>query len=342
MSERRREPLPPLRRRAERLRPGRLAPALAVGVRVGSLGRPALIRGPPGGRRARSSRPRPTATRSTVPSRGARSSFCIFIASTTRSVWPAVDRVAGRDRDRGDPPGDDRTDLESARCAGSASRGRGSPARGGRLASASSTSSSKRQPSTTTSTVRRPSAASERADPGSGHRAARTSPTGARAARRSTSPASSSGSTSIVGGRPASTRSTRPGAVSSRPPVDGFLAAGVAPARSVPGRSPRCGAMPAGRRRVRQPPRRRPRQRPPARPGRATRVALGRSVPALARPSRSTGRPAGTRGRGPRSGGTAGSSGSRPTSVSSRARPSRSMAASRSASTTMILAISGS
>ena len=43
----------------------------------------------PAGRRARSSpppRPRPARRR---PARGARSSFCIFIASTTRSVWPA-------------------------------------------------------------------------------------------------------------------------------------------------------------------------------------------------------------------------------------------------------------
>ena len=35
-------------------------------------------------------------TRSMVPSRGARSSFCIFMASTTSSCWPATTRVARR------------------------------------------------------------------------------------------------------------------------------------------------------------------------------------------------------------------------------------------------------
>ena len=39
--------------------------------------------------------PTPIATRSTVPSRGARSSFCIFIASRTSSCWPAVTASPG-------------------------------------------------------------------------------------------------------------------------------------------------------------------------------------------------------------------------------------------------------
>ena len=40
--------------------------------------------------------PTPTATtRSTVPARGARSSFCIFMASTTRSCWPATTASPG-------------------------------------------------------------------------------------------------------------------------------------------------------------------------------------------------------------------------------------------------------
>ena len=58
-------------------------------------GRVAVIRGPAGRRRARRSGPGPTATRSTVPSRGDRSSFCIFIASTASSCWPAVTASPG-------------------------------------------------------------------------------------------------------------------------------------------------------------------------------------------------------------------------------------------------------
>ena len=95
------ERLAALRGALERLGPERLAPAVPGRVRALADGAPSV------GRSGHSEddqdvaefdglRRRPTATRSTVPARGARSSFSIFIASTARSRWPAVDGVPRR------------------------------------------------------------------------------------------------------------------------------------------------------------------------------------------------------------------------------------------------------
>ena len=114
------EPLTPLRRGSERLCPER-SPATGPGPgrrphRSAGSGRrrrvahPRTTRMSPGSTVA----PGPTATRSTVPSRGDRSSFCIFIASTVSSCWPARDHVARGHRDRQDSPRDDGTNLGRA------------------------------------------------------------------------------------------------------------------------------------------------------------------------------------------------------------------------------------
>ncbi len=58
--------------------------------------------------------PTETSTRSTIPSRGARSSFSIFIASTARSRWPAVTASPGRHRHRHDASRDDGTNVRRA------------------------------------------------------------------------------------------------------------------------------------------------------------------------------------------------------------------------------------
>ena len=148
----------------ERLRPERLAPALAGPASGASPGRPVGSghrRTDQRGRRARRSRRRPTATRSTIPARGARSSFCIFIASTTRSRWPASTASPASTATDTTRPGMMARTSVGPSCAGRR-RGR-AVARSRRAArSASSTSSSNRQPSTTTST-RGPAASPRRA-----------------------------------------------------------------------------------------------------------------------------------------------------------------------------------
>ena len=102
------------------LGPERLAPAVAARVAAlpdrASAARSSgwLIRGPPGGRRAPRSRRHPAGTRVTVPALGARSSFCIFMASTASRVWPASTVSPGSDGHGRDPAGDDGTDLQRA------------------------------------------------------------------------------------------------------------------------------------------------------------------------------------------------------------------------------------
>src|SRR5207247_1522030 len=99
--------------------------------------------------------PSPTATRSTVPARGARSSFCIFIASTIRRVRPASTASPATTRTAATLPGMiARISAGPSAAAASSSRvaRRRSSAR-----AASSTTSSNRQPSTTTSPRPRPS-----------------------------------------------------------------------------------------------------------------------------------------------------------------------------------------
>ena len=66
-----------------------------------------------------------------VPSLGARSSFCIFIASTTSSCWPAETASPGATDDGHDLARDDRPDLQRpARVAGRPAPGRPLPERG--------------------------------------------------------------------------------------------------------------------------------------------------------------------------------------------------------------------
>src|SRR6185503_14246271 len=85
----RREPLAALRGGLERAGTGRRPPALHAVAPGGTVaGARRALAHPSTTRRSPFSIvcPSPTATRSTVPARGARSSFCIFIASTTRRV----------------------------------------------------------------------------------------------------------------------------------------------------------------------------------------------------------------------------------------------------------------
>ena len=110
-------------------------------------------------RSCRRRRPRPARP---GPSRGARSSFCIFIASTTRSAGPASTVVARRRPRRPTTrPGMIGTDLDRP-AGGGRVGGPRSPARGASPGASSSTSTSNRQPSTTTSTTR-PAVAERRA-----------------------------------------------------------------------------------------------------------------------------------------------------------------------------------
>ena len=307
---------------AQGLGPERLAPALAGRVRP-SPGRPRWPRSRLGHREHdqevaeldRLPRPRPRPARRS-PSRGARSSFCIFIASTTRS------RLAGRrrhhrpDRHRDDPSRDDGTDLESARRA-AVRRAPGSPAREGRARPASSTSSSNRQPSTTTST-----AVGRRGRGGRWRRAGRPG----RSPRRRRCRIDVPRPASIVRGvgRRGRVGRRRPGRVIAGPPIGRALIAGQPVDASRRGRGRRRAVEPAsvgrrstgrgGRRPAPAPsPVAAATARPPhRRPPPATRGPLG------GRPSHSLGDPAGRQRRPPgtrrarrRTGGTAGSSGSR-------------------------------
>ena len=305
----------------ERLGPERLAPAVAG--RVGRLARRAVGPASPDddqrGRRARRSGRRPTATRSTDPVARRRSSFCIFIASTARSRWPAATASPGRRR----PRDTTRPGMMARTSVGPwwAAASRLGVARSRRSArSASSTSSSNRQPSTTTSTRRSGRGSTTGAMAGEDDRAARRA-RGRRVGRRpapgvdvgrATSPVARSvtrrrviaGHRSIASARAATAQAVSAGPVGGPPRRRGTSDAARSIRRSATARAAASAAV-----------------RGMARP-------LRRPVPVLARPSRSTGRPPGTRRAGPRTGGTAGSSGCPAISVSSSARRSRSMAAS--------------
>ena len=241
--------------------------------------------------------PTATATRSTVPSRGARSSFSIFIASTARSRWPASTVVAGHDGHRHDASRDDGTNLGRSvvrRCAA-----RPAVARSRRSArSASSTSTSNRQPSTTTSRPRRPRAAGG-VDGFEDERLAR-SVDGAGRGVSATSTSARRSPVAPVGD---------PHGGSCRPPVDGVDPGGGSPAFGDEA-ARRVGRL-AGRRRRARPGRSRP-QAAAASAAAGRRTGLGRPRrPTPPRPSRSTGRRRESPGGGPRTDGTAGSSGSR-------------------------------
>ena len=95
--------------------------------------------------------PAPAGTRTTVPSRGARSSFCIFMASTARRVWPTWTVSPTATATDAILPGMMARISRGPPAAPAEVRSRDARSRRAALAS-SSTSNSKRQPSTTTST----------------------------------------------------------------------------------------------------------------------------------------------------------------------------------------------
>ena len=335
------EPLAALRGGPKRLGAEGLPPAVAGRVRaLPDRAMPALGLGHARTRSTSPSStvaPAPTATRSTVPSRGDRSSFCIFIASTVRSCWPAVTTSPGAHRDGHDPPRDDGTDLGAGRAGRATSRPRVARSRSS-ARSASSTSNSNRQPSTTTS-IRRPgprrraSARAGRGDAGEhdGAPALVRRPSGsASIAARGDLGDGLAGIRSVTEGPPhrghrstrrltAGRRATRCATAGTPSLVHGLGgSAGADRRHAEPSSTARPGQA-----------RRRLRRARPARPGR----------PSGRRPSRSTGRPPGSPGPGPPSGGTAASSGCRrprPRRALDRAGPGR---ASRSAAWTMILAM---
>ena len=276
------------------------------------------------------------ATRSTVPARGARSSFCIFIASTASSVCPRVDRVARRDGHGRDPSRDDGTDLE--RAAGRA--GRVAVARGPlpEVGPAGVLDVELEAPAIDDDLDRgrRPSrrAATDAARCGS---AGPTTASGRRLdGRRLVAGSRRSSATTVPLARSvtrrrliAATGRWPPSRPAARQPV---VAEAVVVREDGPGSPAARGRTGHGRRGAR------------LRGGLAGHaLALRRPVPVSPRPSRSRAR-AGRERRVARrrTDGTAASSGCPSTSTSSRARRSRSMAAARSAPTAMILAISGS
>ena len=285
--------------------------------------------------------PGPTATRSTRAGRGAPELVLHLHRLDDEERRPGLDLVARHDRDGRDPARDRGPDLDRP---GGRRRVRG-PRRAlpkaspGRRPRAPARSASRRR------RPRRPTGRPGAGGSGRGGPSDRCRPAPRTTARPSpngstmTSPASS-GATTIggprAGGRRGSARRGCPG--SSRPPVDRARAAVARPRRAgiaprPPSVAPRRGAERAGRR-PRPPPRTRPRALAPGPPR--------RSAPTRRRPSRSTASPA----RNPSWRATNRWNGSvvwiPVTTVSSRARASRAIAAGRSASTTMSFAMSGS
>ena len=263
--------------------------------------------------------PSPTATRSTVPARGARSSFCIFIASTTSRLLAGVDDVARGDRTGHDPARNDRPDLGRPLAAVGIGHAR-SPAGGARPGPhpppRARSASRRRRPRRT-------------ADPDALRRRARSSvPSCRRLASRPgrvrpdeprPRPRSSSGSTIIVGcRRPGSSpvepdRLGRRGRARSRR-VERRRAGGRRPAVTAPASGRRPPSALHGTRRPSRPrasagwPGRPSRPRPGRRGGHRRLAAAARAAaswarrpppregerrPSRRRPSRSTGRPPG-------------------------------------------------
>ena len=277
--------------------------------------------------------PTETSTRSTVPSRGARSSFSIFIASTARSRWPAVTASPGVTATDTTRPG-----MMARTAVGpwwSPPIGRPSPAPAGRR------SGRPRPPPRSASRPRRPRPGCCR---GPWRRRVRRQDDGALAGRVPVRAGASAGSISAMTSprrrpRPAAGHRGHRSMASSR--AGGRPAALSAGRRwALVGRAVGPDDGRGGTRRSPDPvPRTPPATARAARPPAATATWPARPAPSHSRrPSPSTGRPAGTRRAGPRTYQTAGSSGCRAISVSSRARRRRSMAAGRSPAWTMTLA----
>ncbi len=187
--------------------------------------------------RPRRSRRPPPSIRVTVPARGARSSFCIFMASTTSRACPASTTSSTVTRDLHDPPRDDGTDLERP-----TGRGRARPVAAGPLAQA--------RPGPASSTMRLVApAVDDDLDAGGDHRG----PAAPTAADRRAWRIGELGRVGLRRGRVHRSVGSSPMTVtrreaggSSRPPIVRVVAAaGAPPARRCP-----CAKTPSHRRRT--------------------------------------------------------------------------------------------